>query len=531
MNRLKGLGVAPGRAAAPAHWLNRNISQVAEPAIPLAADQVRTMVSEKLKRDREAASSDILRDVLGAHMLIADDPELWRQIDGKASGGLALPDAIDATIKEIADQFEQMSDTYWRARADDIRDVGQQLLSAAKGQNPETYPKTLHNPQIVVADVLYPSDTAALPMDLIQGFILAQGSATSHVAILSRSLGIPAVIVGDAIHAITEGVDLYIDGDDGTVAINPDASLTVHRTPQKKWPLVMNTVATRDGASVHIEANIGSRADAEQARALGADGVGLLRTEFLFEGSRAPTEEEQSEVLKAIAETLEGRPLTVRLADIGGDKPLPYLNHPPEQNPFLGVRAIRLLRREPNLYDAQIRAILHVGQSFPLRMMFPMVASIQDWTLCQDTVARVMAGSQKSWHSVPMGCMVEVPAVVWSADELAQKVDFFSLGTNDLIQYLFAADRLSPDLADYYQPRHPAVLRAVKTVIDAADRQGIPVAMCGEMAGDPDNVEVLLGLGLRTFSMTPQRVPEIKNRIADLDLSHCREVASRYLTG
>ncbi len=531
MNTLTGLGIAPGRGLAPAVWLRVDEPVPSSLSHPLSLEEVRLRVVEQIQSSQSHAESQVLQDVLQAHCLIADDPELWRQIQEKVDANVPLFDAIQAVVEETARRFAEMDDEYWRARADDVRDVGRQLLAAARGHDPHGVTQWPGHPFIVVAEVLYPSDTARLPLHRVRGFVLRQGSWTSHVAILSRSHGIPAVVLGDAVDALASGQPLYIDGDTGIIVVDPDESLAREDVARVKWPVQHSRVCTGDGTELHIEANIGSLADAVTAHEMGCDGVGLLRTEFLFDGETAPSQSDQTEVLSQICEALHGKPMVVRLADIGGDKPLPYLDWPEEQNPFLGVRAIRLLSRYPHLYDDQIRAVYEVGRHFPVRLMFPMIATLEDWRLCRNTVIRVVEASGYDVNTVPLGCMIEVPSAVWLADRLAREAEFFSIGTNDLIQYLFAADRLSPDLAHYYQPLNPAVLRAVGTVIEVGVKSHIPVAMCGEMAGDPTCLEILVGMGLRSFSVAAPLIPETKGRITQLEMDHCRQAATAALGG
>lgn len=521
MKELQGMGLAPGRTGA------RAMKIVAAPSLDnsfeqeLSWQEVRGAVKEKLAQSYAKADSEVAKDLLTVQQLIADDPGLSDRIQSHLQSGKSLSTAIESAIEEVAQDFLRINDPYWQERIDDVRDVGRQLVAAARGTTSSATPSPiLDEPVVVMAEKLFPSDVFSLPRENIRGFIVAEGTKTSHVAILARSWKIPAVVLGSGLDEIVQGDMLFVDGEKGIVVVDPDPSWLLSTDSQRvKWPIIQNIVSTVDHIPVRIEANIGSLDDAKNAYDHGADGVGLLRTEFLFERDRAPEEEEQFEVLMQMASILQGKELVVRLADIGGDKPAPFLNLPHENNPFLGVRAIRLLQSYPHFYDDQIRAVLRAGQHYPLHLMFPMVASLEDWVLCLTLVERIR--KETRLPSVPVGCMIEVPAAVYLADTLAQTADFFSIGTNDLIQYLFAADRTSPTLANYYQPLNPAVLEAIKQTMAAGTSHHIPVSLCGEMGGDPANLEILLGLGLRTFSVDPSRIEELKNRIQGLDTRNC----------
>ncbi len=529
MKELSGLGLSPGRSQAPAHWLLYSLSLEDSATQYLSWEDARQIVVEKLQQSEEEAESEVLKELLVAQQMIADDPELANRVQAHVQSGEQLADAIENATAEIAAEFERMDDPYWQARADDVRDVGRQLLAAVQGRGSGRTSLIPGQPVIVMAEKLFPSDTVNLSHQDVRGFLLREGSPTSHVAILARSWGIPAVVLGPGLNEIGEGDVVFLDGEKGIVVIDPDPSLSPasdHETI--KWPILSDHVFTLDGISIHIEANIGSVDDARRARNNGADGVGLLRTEFLFNRDQVPDEDEQFELLMQMARIMDGKPMVVRLADIGGDKPVPFLDLPAESNPFLGVRAIRLLPRYPHLYDAQIRAVLRVGQQYPVQLLFPMVATIEDWSLCRSLVEQIRSDTQL--NPILVGCMIEVPSAVWLADVLAQTADFFSIGTNDLIQYLFAADRTAPSLINYYQPLNPAVLRAIKHVIAVGEHHHIPVSVCGEMAGDPVNLEILLGLGLNRLSVDPYRIPEVKNRVRTLDIRSCKQAARRFLT-
>lgn len=527
MKELKGLGLAPGRSMGPTQRLVDSLSWENSHNQIFSWEEVLRTVLVNLERSHKEAESEVLKELTAAQQMMADDPALAERVQVHLQSGKALSDAIETAIEEIAAELGRIADPYWQERADDVRDVGRQLVAAARGRNSDRTPLISGHAVIIKAEKLFPSDTFNLSPRDVRGFLLAEGSPTSHVAILARSWGIPAVVLGKEFNQVNEGDVVFLDGERGIVMIDPDRSVDLSIQEPVKWPLLRSVVSTMDRVPVRIEANIGSVDDAERAHHNGADGVGLLRTEFLFDRDHAPDEDEQCEVLTQMARIMDSQPIVVRLADIGGDKPAPFLDMPDENNPFLGVRAIRLLQCYPHFYDAQIRAVLRVGQQYPLQLMFPMVATVQDWSLCRSLVEKIRQEIQL--NPVPVGCMIEVPSAVWLAKELAQTADFFSIGTNDLIQYLFAADRTSPSLINYYQPLNPAVLRAIEHVVTVSAQYHIPVSVCGEMAGDPTKLKILLGLGLTTLSVDPHRIPEVKNRIGAMDTRYCAREVERDL--
>ncbi|MDA8194898.1 MAG: phosphoenolpyruvate--protein phosphotransferase [Thermaerobacter sp.] len=523
---LKGLGISAGQANGPGRrFVPRNQRREQAPAdLNMTPAELITQVRQELEDLKRQATSDIIRDVLAAQLLMVDDPDLWDRIEELLRAGHSLKTSIEQAVASVASTLENLGDRYFAARADDVRDIGLRLVAHLSA--PQTQERwTIREPSILVAESLFPSDTATLDLAQIRGFVLGQGSVTSHVAILARSLQIPAVVVGDAIASITEGEPLFIDGTDGLVSTGsplPGAASSPGIPAQPpRWPVIANRVTTRDGQPVLIMANVGSVAEARIAVQNGADGIGLLRTEFLFDGSHPPSLTDHRQMLGDIAEILgPDRELIVRLADIGGDKPLPYLAQKDEANPFLGVRAIRLLKEYPHLYDDQLRAAIEVGQHARLKVMIPMVASRNDWTVSRALVAAI--ADELALARVPLGMMVEVPAAALDADYFAETADFFSIGTNDLIQYLYAADRTASELAEYNSSLEPAAAAAIRMTIEAAHAHQIPVAMCGEMAGDPQALPLLLGLGLREFSMNPASIPQFKAMIQDLDARQCR---------
>jgi phosphocarrier protein FPr len=449
-------------------------------------------------------------------------------------------DAWSRGTEAVAEAYAALEDEYQRARADDVLAVGRAVVAELVG-GPRR--PTLAAAGIVVALDLTPADTAALDARLVRGIATAYGGPTSHSAILARSLGLPAVVgLGEDVLVVPEGAELLLDGDAGLVYVEPDAELVAEtaereRRREQATRVARRTAAepaeTRDGRRIEVAANIGSPDEVEAAVAAGADGVGLLRTEFLFlERAEPPGELAQAEVYAAIAERLDGRPLVVRTLDVGGDKPLPWLPRRPEANPFLGVRGIRLGLAEPELLETQLRALLRVAARHPLKVMFPMVATLDEY---RESVAMLERLADESGvdlartGKLEVGVMVEVPSAALSAELFAPEVDFFSLGTNDLSQYTMAAERGSRALASLADALQPPVLRLVGTVADAAAAHGKWVGVCGEIASDPLAVPLLLGLGVTELSVAPPAVPAVKQAVRGVDLGEAEALAEAAL--
>lgn len=518
--KLNGLAASPGRSQGPVVWLRKSLSQRSSSDTTPSLQEFRHIAVQSLQHLADTAPSPVLQEVLRSQILMADDPMLWEAIATERARGSSLIDAVQRSITNIAQQFEELPDPYLAARADDVRDVGQHLLGLLTlSDTSAPWPAT--EPSILVADTLFPSDTAKIDLSRVAGVVLGQGSITSHVAILSRSLQIPAVIVENVHQWLHEGDLVVVDGSLGLVSDEEVSPRTVFgtRTVPTVYPEV---ISTKDGIPIRIEANVGSVQDSITARELGADGIGLLRTEFLFAGDHFPSEQEQYEVLYSIAQAAPAdRPIIIRAVDIGGDKPLPYLDLPCEPNPFLGTRAGRLLARYPDLYDAQFRAVLRLSKVFPVQLMFPMIATIDDWTEYQKVIHRALSALNLTRCPIPVGIMVEVPSVVLLAEQFTHLVNFFSIGTNDLIQYLFAADRSVTQLARYYRPSDKAVVGAIRMMVTAAHKAHIPIGMCGEMAGDVALTPLLVGLGLRELSVSPSLIPILKACVSNLSAKDC----------
>ena len=429
--------------------------------------------------------------------------------------------------------YDRLDDEYMRARADDLAGIGRQVLERLLGQAPAAVPSETG---IVVAPDLSPAQTAALEPSVVRGIATAHGGPTSHSAILARSLGLPAAVaLGDALLSLPEGTPLALDGDAGVAYPNPSPAVMAEYEQRARAlaevvraarAAAQDPATTRDGTTIEVAANVGALADVPAAMAAGADGVGLLRTEFLFLGRGAmPDEEEQYQAYLGIARALEGRPLILRTLDVGADKPLPYVDQPVEANPFLGERGIRLGLARPELLEIQLRAALRVAAEHPVKIMFPMVATIEEYRAAVDLLEHARGDLPRP----DVGVMVEVPSVALAAGTFAPEVDFFSIGTNDLTQYTLAAERGNDRVAAIADPLHPAVLRLIQLVTEAAGAHKKWAGVCGELAGDPLAAPVLVGLGVRELSVAAPLVPAVKEAVRAIELAEAQALAEAAL--
>lgn len=480
-----------------------------------------------------------------AHQEMLGDPALEEKVRELVEIGQTAEQALVGATQELAGLLAGMGDELFAARALDVKDVGRRVLRILLGL-PDTALSAVTEPAIVVAEDLTPSDTASLDPSLTLGFITAQGGLTSHSAILARTLGIPAIVgigVG-LLDRLSPGPAAVMDGRSGDVIVDPTPE-TIARYEQIKARResdlqILKATANQDaytanGRRVEVAANIGEASSARDAMEYGAEGIGLLRTEFLYlEDTQPPTEEKQYRIYREIFEVLAGRPVIVRTLDIGGDKPPSYLPFPEEMNPFLGWRAIRISLDEPELFKTQLRAILRAALGHNARIMFPMVSDLDELLRAReivDSVKRDLAREALEFAAdVPVGIMVETPAAAVLVDVLAAASDFFSLGTNDLTQYTLAVDRGNARISGLFQPLHPAVLRLIRQTIEAGHSKGKWVGMCGELAGMPRAIPILLGLGLDEFSMSPRAIPEAKNLIGKLTDEQAGEIARHALS-
>ena len=482
--------------------------------------------------------------IFEAHMQIAQDPSLSDGIKSLVETSHTNVVAATAqTIETFANIFLGMEDPYMRERGADIKDIGDRLMRNMLGMNPRGL-SHISGEVILVAQDLAPSDTASLDKNVVKGIVTAAGGPTSHAAIMARTLEIPAVMgVGD-IESFVDGDKAVVLGTDGIVEINPSDADWAEYTNQaaafqeelKRLRESANLEATTtDGHYVELFGNIGKAKDAKNALTMGAQGIGLYRTEFLYmENDELPAEDVQFEEYKKVAQDMKGKPVIIRTMDIGGDKELKCLDLPSEMNPFLGYRAIRISLNRPDIFKVQLRALLRASAFGDIHIMYPMIASVEEVkqanAMLDECKEELTAEGKEFNKDIKVGIMIEVPAAAVISPILAKYVDFFSIGTNDLCQYTLAVDRMNEAIGSLYQPLHPGVLRLIKHVIDASHEQGKFTGMCGELASDPVATMILLGLGLDEFSMTASSIPLIKNILRSVSKAECEEVANKALT-
>ena len=482
--------------------------------------------------------------IFEAHMQIAQDPSLSDGIKSLVeSSHTNVVAATAQTIETFANIFLGMEDPYMRERGADIKDIGDRLMRNMLGMNPRGL-SHISGEVILVAQDLAPSDTASLDKNVVKGIVTAAGGPTSHAAIMARTLEIPAVMgVGD-IENFVDGDKAVVLGTDGIVEINPSDADWDEYTNQaaafqeelKRLRESANLEATTtDGHHVELFGNIGKAKDAKNALTMGAQGIGLYRTEFLYmENDELPAEDVQFEEYKKVAQDMKGKPVIIRTMDIGGDKELKCLDLPSEMNPFLGYRAIRISLNRPDIFKVQLRALLRASAFGDIHIMYPMIASVEEVkqanAMLDECKEELTAEGKEFNKDIKVGIMIEVPAAAVISPILAKYVDFFSIGTNDLCQYTLAVDRMNEAIGSLYQPLHPGVIRLIKHVIDASHEQGKFTGMCGELASDPVATMILLGLGLDEFSMTASSIPLIKNILRSVSKAECEEVANKALT-
>ena len=483
--------------------------------------------------------------VFEAHLMVLSDPELVGQVKDAITSQKVN---AEHALKEVSDMFISIfagmeDNPYMQERAADIRDVSKRILANLLGVKIPS-PATIKDEVVVVAGDLTPSDTAQLNRKYVKAFVTDIGGRTSHSAIMARSLEIPAIVGTKEITSLAKDGDLIIiDGLSGDVFLNPSedvvaeyrAKAEAFAAQQAEWEKLKDAdTFTKDGHQVELAANIGTPKDLEGVIHNGAEGVGLYRTEFLYMDSHdMPTEEDQFEAYKAVLEGTNGKPVVVRTMDIGGDKELPYLPLPHEMNPFLGYRAIRISLNEPEMFRTQLRALLRASVYGKLRIMFPMIATLNDFrgakALLEEEKAKLVAEGVAVSDDIQVGIMIEIPAAAVLAHQFAKEVDFFSIGTNDLIQYTMAADRMNERVSYLYQPYNPSILTLIKHVIDSAHKEGKWAGMCGEMAGDQTAVPLLVGLGLDEFSMSASSVLKTRSLISKLTLEEMKALADKAI--
>lgn len=480
-------------------------------------------------------------NIFDAHLAILEDPVFMNEVAGIIQRQYK---AAEVAVKEVVDKFVNMfdllDDEYMKERALDIKDVGTRLLKHLLGPLEETKPPE-DQPFVIVARELTPSQLAHLDSSKLLGIVTATGGKTSHTAIMARAMGIPFVFGIDG--GVQTGDLLIVDGESGDVFVNPDAATDAayrerrQRLVQKRerlQSLVDVPAVTKDGRQVNLSANIASLQELEQALRRGAKGVGLFRTEMVYmDGDTWPKEAEQFEVYRKAAEALQGKPLIIRTLDIGGDKQLDYITLPEEENPVLGYRGIRISIDRRDMFKTQLKAILRASAHGSVKILLPMISSVEEVHKARDVLElakrELRAAGVPFDENVPVGIMIEVPAAVAIADMLAQEVQFFSIGTNDLVQYVLAVDRMNEKISHLYEPYHPAVLRMIKLTVEAARRQGISVSVCGELAGDADALPIWLGLGVHELSMSGQSLLDVKSKLIESSERESRLMLERLL--
>lgn len=532
-SKIKGIPAAPGIALGKASWLRPAEVQIEKRKIDspeteinrvnnACENTVRSIRQMQAQLKGKISSAELA--LFDAHIMILEDPDLLARVASTIKEEKVNAEfAWEQAVQHYTHEMETLDNEYFRARAMDIRDVGRQVLLSLLGLPIQN--RKLEEPAVILAIDLTPSDTVELDRSKVLGFCTIEGSATSHTAIIAKALNLPAVVgTGNRLADVLDGTFVILDGITGEVILSPDPSLQKNYRDRLEKEAFLRAdqlknahtpAVTRDGFQAKVVANIGSLEEAAQANEMGAEGIGLLRTEFLFMGRKIPpAEEEQFTAYRSIFQNMGDCSLVVRTLDIGGDKCPSYMDLGKETNPFLGWRAIRICLARPDFFKVQLRALLRAGVGHDLQIMFPMIATLEEFR--QAKALLVESGKELASEGVAFkddiktGIMVEIPSAAVMADQFAKEVDFFSIGTNDLTQYLFAIDRTNAKVAHIADAIHPAVLRQIKQVIEAAHSKGIWVGVCGELAGDLDALPILLGLGVDEFSMTPVSIPAAK---------------------
>lgn len=549
---IKGIAASDGVAIAKAYLLvepdltfdkNEKVTDVeGEVAKFNSAIEASKVELTKIRNNAEVQLGADKAAIFDAHLLVLDDPELIQPIQDKIKNENAnAATALTDVTTQFVTIFESMDNEYMKERAADIRDVSKRVLSHILGVELPN-PSMIDESVVIVGNDLTPSDTAQLNKEFVQGFATNIGGRTSHSAIMSRSLEIPAIVGTKSItQEVKQGDMIIVDGLNGDVIVNPtEDELIAYQDKRERYfadkkelqKLRDADTVTVDGVHAELAANIGTPNDLPGVIENGAQGIGLYRTEFLYMGrDQMPTEEEQFEAYKEVLEAMDGKRVVVRTLDIGGDKELSYLNLPEEMNPFLGYRAIHLCLAQQDIFRPQLRALLRASVYGKLNIMFPMVATINEFREAKAILLEEKENLKNEGHDISddieLGIMVEIPATAALADVFAKEVDFFSIGTNDLIQYTLAADRMSERVSYLYQPYNPSILRLVKQVIEASHKEGKWTGMCGEMAGDETAIPLLLGLGLDEFSMSATSILKARRQINGLSKNEMTELANR----
>ena len=550
---IKGIAASNGIAIAKAYKLEMPDLTITKITITSHEEEITKLhnaiaeVKKDLDLIKEKALINLTEEeasIFDAHKLVLEDPELTGQTISKIKDeNVNVEHALSEVANQFINLFSMMEDEYFKERAADIKDVSTRLIAKLLGKTlPD--PSSINEEVIIIADDLTPSDTAQLDKKLVKGFATNIGGRTSHSAILARSMEIPAVVATNTVtKEVNSGELIILDGSDGIIIVNPsNEEIKSYQQKHQDYLEYRETLkqlknevsVTTDGHHVELSANIGSPNDLDSVIENGAEGVGLYRTEFLYmESHELPTEEEQFIAYKKVLEGLAGKPVVVRTLDIGGDKQLPAIPMEEELNPFLGVRAIRLCFQREDIFRTQLRALLRASVYGDLRIMFPMIATLGEFRKAKEILLEEETKLKTDGIAVSknyqIGIMIEIPAAAVIADQFAKEVDFFSIGTNDLIQYTFAADRMSTSISYLYQPYNPAILRLIKNVIDASHKEGKWTGMCGEMAGELMAAPLLIGLGLDEFSMSASSILDSRKLIRSLSKVEMEELANKAL--
>ncbi|KOC47553.1 phosphoenolpyruvate--protein phosphotransferase [Clostridium botulinum] len=550
---IKGTGVCPGIAIAKALILKEEELTVEKKSITDIKSEKNKFNSALLKsrEDLQKIHDNVLKDIgedkaeiFQAHLMILDDPELIGPTISKIETGLNAEFAFEEVTTQMIQIFESIEDEYLKERAADVRDVSKRVLTYLLGKEVIDV-SILPEEVILIAEDLTPSVTASMDKSKVKGFLTNIGGKTSHTAIMAKTLEIPAIVgLNDITDRVKNGDIIAFNGKTGEIIINPNSEelnnyqeerINFENYKKEIKQLIGKKSTTKDGKTVELAGNIGTPDDINGLLVNDAEGVGLFRTEFLYMNrSEIPSEDEQYEAYKKVLEAMNNKPVVIRTLDIGGDKEVPYMHLPKESNPFLGYRAIRLCLDRQDLFITQLRALLRASIHGKLRIMFPMISSLEELLeskrILNETKETLIKEGIKVSDSIEVGMMIEVPSAAIISDILAKHVDFFSIGTNDLIQYTTAVDRINEKISYLYTPMNPAVLRLIKIVIDNAHKAGIWAGMCGEVAGDERLIPILLGMGLDEFSMSAISILPARRLISSLSLKEAEDISNRVLS-
>lgn len=548
---MKGVSVSTGISLGNAYIYNKSIkihkiecleseSEInrLKEVLKISKKQIEDLIIKTIKDINEETAG-----IFEAQKLILEDDMFIEEIQNEIKEKKINAEyAVTLVIEKYMEIFQQMEDVYLSERAADIKDIGNRILSNLLGINNDL--SSLPNNAIIVAKDLLPSDTAQLDRTKVNAFITEEGGYTSHAAIMSRVLGIPAIIgIEDIFSHIQDKDFIIVDGNDGEIIVNPNKDLVNTYTDKKKeeeaqkqllQKLIDLPSETTDGHSLELEANIGTPEDIDNVLGVKAHGVGLFRSEFLYmERKDFPSEDEQFESYKKVVESMQGKRVTIRTLDIGGDKTLPYLKLANEMNPFLGYRGIRLCLKENEMFKTQLRAILRAAYYGSVSVLYPMISDVKEVleanSILDEAKKELLEEGFAYGEDIKIGVMIEVPSAALTADIIIKNVDFFSIGTNDFTQYILAVDRCNREVSAYYNYFHPGLLRLMKNCIDVAHKEGKYVAMCGEMAADPNATAILIGLGLDALSMTPSALLKIKECIRNISYMEAKVLAKDAL--